>query len=76
LVSLVIGDVGVVLVYIHLKPNLENKKYVENEFTYPEPPKGKHTIENVPTPQLVETVLVDEEEKKQEDSVGLEHRGR
>ncbi|KAH9319329.1 hypothetical protein KI387_021098, partial [Taxus chinensis] len=56
-VSLAVGDVGAVLVYLQLKPKMENKKYVENEFMLPGPPKGKHTVENVPTPQPAETIV-------------------
>ncbi|KAH9320398.1 hypothetical protein KI387_044498, partial [Taxus chinensis] len=64
------------LVYLQLKPKLENTKYVENEFTLPGPPKGKHTMENVPTPKPTKTIQVDDEEEEHEDSGGLEHRGR
>ncbi|KAH9315154.1 hypothetical protein KI387_023781, partial [Taxus chinensis] len=72
-VRLVLGDAEATLVYLQLKPKLENNKYVENEFTLPGPPRG--TVENVPAPKPIETIEVDEEEEH-EDSGGLEHRGR
>ncbi|KAH9288987.1 hypothetical protein KI387_033104, partial [Taxus chinensis] len=56
-VSLAIGDSGVMLVYLQLKPKLENKKYVENDFTLPRLPKGKHMVENMPAPQPTETIV-------------------
>ncbi|KAH9318072.1 hypothetical protein KI387_019841, partial [Taxus chinensis] len=46
LVSLAIGNSGAALVYLQLKPKLENNKYVENEFTLLRSSKGKHTVDN------------------------------
>ena len=46
-ISLVVVDVGAALVYLQLNPKIENNKYVENEFVILEPPKGKHTMENI-----------------------------
>ncbi|KAH9303647.1 hypothetical protein KI387_008051, partial [Taxus chinensis] len=54
---------------------MENKKYVDNDFTLPGPPKGKHTLENVPTLKPKEPIKVDDKEEEHEDSGGLEHRG-
>ncbi|KAH9308849.1 hypothetical protein KI387_036760, partial [Taxus chinensis] len=65
---------GVVLVYLQLKPKMENNKYVEGEFTLPAPPKGKHTMGNIPTPKATEPIEVEDEEEEHEDSGGLEHR--
>ncbi|KAH9287505.1 hypothetical protein KI387_031622, partial [Taxus chinensis] len=53
---------------------MDNKKYVEGEFTLPTPPKGKHTMENIPTPKPIEPMEVEDEEEEREDSGGLEHR--
>ncbi|KAH9316800.1 hypothetical protein KI387_044538, partial [Taxus chinensis] len=70
-VSLEIGDIGAALVYLQLKPKLENKKYVENEFTLLGPPKGKHTMENVPASKPTEPIEVDDKEEEHEDIEGL-----
>ncbi|KAH9318042.1 hypothetical protein KI387_019811, partial [Taxus chinensis] len=70
------GDTRYVLVYLQLKPKLENNKYVENESAFPGPPKGKHTMENVLAPKPTATIQVDDEEEEHEDSGGLGHRGR
>ncbi|KAH9321810.1 hypothetical protein KI387_016449, partial [Taxus chinensis] len=70
-VSLVIGDSGAMLIYLQLKPKLEGNKYVENEFALLGPPKGKHTMENVPAPKPTKPIEVDDEEEEHEESGGL-----
>lgn len=75
-ISFAIVDVGVTLVYLQLKLKMENNKYVEGEFALLAPPKGKHTVEDIPTPNPTELIKVQDEEEECEDSVGLEHRGR
>lgn len=47
-ISLAIGDSGVTLIYLQLKPRMENNKYVDNEFMLLGLSKGKQTMENVP----------------------------
>ncbi|KAH9319013.1 hypothetical protein KI387_020782, partial [Taxus chinensis] len=71
-----VGDVRAPLVYLQLKPKLENNKYVENEFALPGLPKGKHTMENISVPKPIEIIEVEDEEDESEDSGGLEHIGR
>ncbi|KAH9310236.1 hypothetical protein KI387_038147, partial [Taxus chinensis] len=73
-VSLAVADLVAELVYLQLKPKMENNKYVEGEFALPAPPKGKHTMENVPTPKPAEKIKVQDEEEECEDIGGLEHR--
>ncbi|KAH9308968.1 hypothetical protein KI387_036879, partial [Taxus chinensis] len=70
-VSLVIGDSGAMLVYLQLKHKLEGNKYVENEFALPRLLKGNHIVENVPAPNPMEPIEVDDEEEGREDSGGL-----
>ncbi|KAH9310301.1 hypothetical protein KI387_044706, partial [Taxus chinensis] len=53
---------------------MENNKYVEDEFTLPAPPKGKHTMENIPTPKPTDPIEVEDEADECEDIGGLEHR--
>ncbi|KAH9324226.1 hypothetical protein KI387_004404, partial [Taxus chinensis] len=55
---------------------MENKKYVEGEFALPAPPKGKHTMENIPSSNPTEPIEVEDEEEEHEDSGGLGHMGR
>ncbi|KAH9306821.1 hypothetical protein KI387_011225, partial [Taxus chinensis] len=74
-ISLEVGDIGLGLVYLQIKPNMENNKYVKGEFTLPAPPKRKHTMENIPGPKPIEPIKVEDDEEC-EDSGGLEHRGR
>ncbi|KAH9315547.1 hypothetical protein KI387_024174, partial [Taxus chinensis] len=69
-------DSGATFMCLQLKPRLENNKYVENEFMLPPPPKGKHTMENVPDQKPTVTIQIDEEEEKHEYSRGLDHRGQ
>ncbi|KAH9325492.1 hypothetical protein KI387_005670 [Taxus chinensis] len=42
----------------------------------PWPPKGNHTMENVPALNHSVTIKIDEEEEEHEYSGGLDHRGR
>ncbi|KAH9302140.1 hypothetical protein KI387_013723, partial [Taxus chinensis] len=74
LVRLEIGDIGSMLVYLQLKPKLDNNKYVKNEFALPKKHKGNHTVENVLAPKPIEAIEVDDEEEERDDSDGLEHR--
>ncbi|KAH9301126.1 hypothetical protein KI387_012709, partial [Taxus chinensis] len=76
LVLLAMGDVGAALVYLQLKPKMEYNKYVEDEFTLLESPKGKHIMDNIPVPKPIEPIEVKDEKDECEDSGGLEHRGR
>lgn len=75
-ISLVVGYIRAVPVYLQLKPNMENKKYVEGDFTLLEPPKGKYIMENILVPKPKEPIEVKDEEEECEDSVILDHRGR
>lgn len=73
--TLDIGDIGAVRIYLQLKTKMENNKYVENEFALLRPPKGKHTMENIPTPRHSKPMQDDEEEDEEhEDSSGLVRR--
>ncbi|KAH9308871.1 hypothetical protein KI387_036782, partial [Taxus chinensis] len=74
-ISLAIEDIGAMLRYLQIKPKIENKKYMENEFALPGPPNGKHTVENMPAPKPTKDIEVDDEEEEREDSGDLEHRG-
>ena len=60
---LAIGKSGASLVYIQLKPNLENGRYVENEFKLPGPPKGKHTIGTLEDEEPILTIFEEEGER-------------
>ncbi|KAH9296924.1 hypothetical protein KI387_028606, partial [Taxus chinensis] len=66
--------VGATLVYLQLKPKMENNKYVEGDFALPAPRKGKNTMENIPTPKPTKKIEVEDEEEEREDSGDLEHR--
>ncbi|KAH9315002.1 hypothetical protein KI387_023629, partial [Taxus chinensis] len=75
LISLAIADLGAVLVYLQLKLKMENKKYMEFEFTLLAPHKVKHIMESVPMPKPIEKIEIQDEEEEREDSGGLDHRG-
>ncbi|KAH9324188.1 hypothetical protein KI387_004366, partial [Taxus chinensis] len=55
------GDIGAALVYLQMNLNMENNKYVEGEFALPAPPKGKYTMENIPTPKPTKPIEVEDE---------------
>ncbi|KAH9300164.1 hypothetical protein KI387_011747, partial [Taxus chinensis] len=65
-----IADIGATLIYLQLKPIMENNKYMENDFALLGPPKGKHTVENIPAPRPYEPKQDDEEEDEEHKDIG------